>query len=55
MKRWHDVDQLPFSQFASRDDLHMNDWSYACLAKWLSSAIVEAATRPTTTASHPVH
>jgi hypothetical protein len=32
----------------------MNDWSYACLAKWLGAAIEEASTRPTTTASRPV-
>ena len=31
----------------------MNDWSYACVAKWLSAAIVEAATRPTATAGGP--
>jgi hypothetical protein len=24
----------------------MNDWSYGCVAKLLSSAMVEAATRP---------
>jgi acyl-CoA thioesterase I len=26
--------------------LHMNDWSYACVAKLLAAAIAEAATRP---------
>jgi lysophospholipase L1-like esterase len=55
MKRWRQTDHMPFDAFVSPDGVHMNDWSYACLAKWLSSAIVEAATRPTTTASHPVH
>ena len=46
MKRWHDKDHLTFDKFVSRDGLHMNDWSYACMAKGLASAIAEAATRP---------
>jgi hypothetical protein len=37
--------------FVSADGLHMNDWSYACLAKGLALAIAEAATRPTATAT----
>jgi len=52
MKRWHQT--MPFDAFVSPDGLHMNDWSYGCLAKWLGAAIVEAATRPVTTASRPV-
>jgi acyl-CoA thioesterase I len=55
MKRWHQTDHMPFDAFVSPDGLHMNDWSYACLAKWLGTAIEEAATRPTTTASRTVH
>jgi hypothetical protein len=46
MRRWREVDRLPFETFVSRDGLHMNDWSYACLAKWLGVAIADAATRP---------
>jgi acyl-CoA thioesterase-1 len=53
MRRWHEVDGLPFETFVSPDGLHMNDWSYSCLAKWLGVAITEAATRPTATASAP--
>jgi lysophospholipase L1-like esterase len=53
MRRWHDVEGLPFDAFVSADGLHMNDWSYACLAKTLGVAIAEAATRPTATASAP--
>ena len=53
MRHWHDVDRLPFAAFVSRDGLHMNDWSYACLAKWLGTTIEEAATRPVTTAIAP--
>jgi acyl-CoA thioesterase-1 len=55
MKRWHQTDHMPFDAFVSPDGVHMNDWSYACLARWLGAAIEEAATRPTTTASRPVH
>jgi acyl-CoA thioesterase I len=53
MRRWHDTEHLPFETFVSADGLHMNDWSYACLAKALGMAIAEAATRPTATASGP--
>ena len=38
-------------EFASPDNLHMNDWGYACLAKQISAAIVEAATRNVASAS----
>jgi acyl-CoA thioesterase-1 len=50
MKHWYQNDHMPFDAFVSPDGLHMNDWSYACLAKRLSAAIAEAATRPTATA-----
>jgi lysophospholipase L1-like esterase len=53
MRRWHDSEQLPFETFISADGLHMNDWSYGCLAKALALAIVEAATRPIATAVGP--
>ena len=46
MRVWHDKEAMPFEAFLSPDLLHMNDWSYGCLAKLLSSTIVEAATRP---------
>jgi lysophospholipase L1-like esterase len=55
MRRWHLTDHMPFDAFVSPDGVHMNDWSYDCLAKWLGTAIVEAATRPTTTATRPLH
>lgn len=53
MQRWHRTEHLPFETFVSTDGLHMNDWSYACLAKALGIAIAEAATRPTATAVGP--
>ena len=46
MRHWQQADGLPFDTFVSPDGLHMNDWSYACLAKWLGFAIAAAATRP---------
>jgi lysophospholipase L1-like esterase len=46
MRYWHDVKGMPFETFVSPDGLHMNDWSYACFAKWLGVAIADAASRP---------
>ncbi len=53
MRRWRESESLPFETFVSSDGLHMNDWSFACLAKALGVAIAEAATRPTATAVGP--
>jgi acyl-CoA thioesterase I len=46
MRNWHEVRHIPFDAFVAPDHLHMNDWSYACVAKLLAAAISEAATRP---------
>ena len=54
MRNWHDAQHLSFDVFVSQDRLHMNDWSYACLAKLLGNAIAEAASRPIASAAvHP--
>jgi acyl-CoA thioesterase-1 len=45
MRYWHDNEHMRFSEFISPDEIHMNDWSYACLAKLLGTSIAEAATR----------
>jgi acyl-CoA thioesterase-1 len=45
MRHWYEAQHIPFSAFVSPDELHMNDWSYACLAKLISASIAEAATR----------
>lgn len=50
MRHWRHVARLPFEVFISPDELHMNDWSYGCLARLLAGAIAEAATRSTLTA-----
>lgn len=51
MRHWRMTENIPFSEFLSPDELHMNDWSYACVAKLLGGAIAEAATRPALTAT----
>jgi hypothetical protein len=45
MRYWRLDAGVPFADFLSADQLHMNDWSYDCLAKLLSNSIVDAATR----------
>lgn len=50
MRYWHDAKQIPFETFLSPDGLHMNDWSYDCVAKLLADAIVAGATRAPQTA-----
>jgi len=45
MRHWRDVGRLTFEAFISPDGLHMNDWSYACMAKGLGNGIAEAAQR----------
>jgi acyl-CoA thioesterase-1 len=51
MRHWRLKDNMPFSTFVSDDELHMNDWSYGCMAKLLAGAINDATTRPTVTAA----
>jgi lysophospholipase L1-like esterase len=55
MKHWREVNRLPFDAFVSADGLHMNDWSYACMAKGLGLAIAEAAQRPVMSAAAAYH
>lgn len=51
MRNWYEIRHMPFDAFISPDQLHMNDWSYACVAKLLGAAIAEAATRPIASAA----
>ena len=53
MRDWLHMQQIPFEAFLSPDGLHMNDWSYACVAKILAAAIDEAATRAPAVAGAP--
>jgi lysophospholipase L1-like esterase len=55
MRHWRNVDHLGFETFVSSDGLHMNDWSYACMAKGLGDAIAEAAQRPVLSATALSH
>lgn len=50
MRRWREAQHIPFKAFLAPDQLHMNDWSYACLARLLADTIVEASTRQTASA-----
>jgi acyl-CoA thioesterase-1 len=55
MKAWHQVDKLSFETFVHPDGLHLNDWSYACMAKGLGFAIAEAIKRPVMSATALPH
>ena len=46
MQEWRHKNGIPFEAFVSPDQLHMNDWGYACVAKLLGEAMTDAATRP---------
>jgi acyl-CoA thioesterase-1 len=45
MHYWVAHDHMTFADFISPDQLHMNDWSYACLAKLIGGSIADAAQR----------
>jgi acyl-CoA thioesterase-1 len=53
MRHWHEVEKMPFEAFLSPDELHMNDFSYGCVARALGGAISEALTRPVLSATAP--
>ena len=55
MRRWREVQNIPFEAFLAPDGLHMNDWSYACIARLLGDAIVEAATRSSPVVGAKLH
>jgi lysophospholipase L1-like esterase len=46
MSDWRVAQRVPFETFTSRDGLHLNDWSYGCIAKLIAGAIVETTNRP---------
>jgi lysophospholipase L1-like esterase len=55
MKHWVEVDHIAVESFVAADGLHLNDWSYACMAKGLGLAIAEAAMRPVMSATAMSH
>ena len=46
MRNWVEGEKMTFDQFLSPDGLHLNDWSYACIAKLLAAAILEDTRLP---------
>jgi hypothetical protein len=53
MREWHEAEAIPFDGFLSPDQLHMNDWGYACWAHLLGAAMAEAVTRPVASIGTP--
>jgi acyl-CoA thioesterase-1 len=53
MRYWRETDGISFDVFLSPDELHMNDWSYACQAKVMGEVIAEAASRNRAIAQTP--
>ena len=51
MRSWYESRHMAFADFVSPDGLHLNDWSYDCIARQLAGAIDAAAAKPATTAS----
>jgi lysophospholipase L1-like esterase len=51
MRNWYEIQHIPFDAFTAPDELHMNDWGYACVAKLLAAAITEASSRPVASAA----
>lgn len=45
MRHWREKQGIGFETFVSSDGLHMNDWSYSCVAKLLAVSIADAVTR----------
>ena len=50
MRHWVEGEKISFEQFLSPDGLHMNDWSYACIAKLLATAMLDGTKLPAATA-----
>ncbi|HEX2216283.1 MAG TPA: SGNH/GDSL hydrolase family protein [Xanthobacteraceae bacterium] len=46
MRHWVEVDRVPFETLLSPDGLHMNDWSYGCIARLIANALVQAVRHP---------
>ncbi len=46
MQYWHANLKMPINKFLSSDDLHMNDWSYRCMAQLLAKALANVFVPP---------
>jgi acyl-CoA thioesterase-1 len=51
MRSWYESRHMTFADFVARDGLHLNDWSYDCIARQLAGAIGSAVVKPATTAA----
>src|SRR5215471_16778727 len=49
MRSWYEARHMSFAEFVSSDGLHLNDWSYDCMARQLAGAIDAAVAKPATT------
>jgi len=49
MRSWYETRHMAFADFVSPDGLHLNDWSYDCMARQLTGAIGAAVAKPATT------
>jgi len=49
MRSWYEARHMAFADFVSPDGLHLNDWSYDCMARQLAGAIGAEVTQPATT------
>ena len=47
MRHWRESQGIGFEMLLSPDGLHMNDWSYGCVARQLGIAIANAVRSPT--------
>jgi acyl-CoA thioesterase-1 len=45
MDYWRRAMQIPFQQFTTADDLHMNDWGYNCFGRLLADSLAQAVTQ----------
>jgi lysophospholipase L1-like esterase len=50
MRHWREAQNIGFNTFVSPDELHMNDWSYGCIAKLLAGSIADSVSRSSLTA-----
>jgi acyl-CoA thioesterase I len=50
MRHWREAQNIGFDTFVSPDELHMNDWSYGCIAKLLAGSIADSVSRSSLTA-----
>ncbi len=53
MRHWRESQGIAFETLLSPDGLHMNDWSYGCVARQLGIAIADAVRSPAMAGARP--